>query len=285
MENTEEQEDFTVNDGVFTREDSINIIRLLNKFKKSFIKEPSSYYTRKNIELTNPFEYMIEEYLKRIKDNSLIVEYWFRGIWIDIDCHQDLNEYLLETGEIINPLHCHIMYLSQDTIESGTILFNSKLNKVTTIYPKIGRLVRFKGDSFHYVPNPYEYIFGKNSTSTYNKPRFVLLFNTWNEYISNPIKTILKCKTLLKPKFQPISQWKKLNIFETVKLKNEDFTFRVKYKGDSQTRFNLKKIENFFVDRRFEEDGHSLQIIMYECRKENVTLETQTEEHDNSILF
>lgn len=264
----DEQEDFNVHDGVFTREDSINIIRLFNKFKKSSLRGAHSYYNRGDVELANPFEYMIEDYLKRINDESLMVEYWFRPLWLDICCHQDLNEYLLrEKEEVINPLHGHIMYLSQDTIEAGTILFNSALNKVTTIYPKIGRLVRFKGDVFHYVPSPYNYIFGENSTPKYNKPRFVLLFNTWKEYIPDPSEILLKCKTISKPLFQPISKWRKLNVFQTIPLKNENFKFRVKYMGDSKRRFGTEKIENFYVDRKFKDNGHSLQLIMYECKK------------------
>ena len=274
----EEQEDFTVHDGVFTREDSINIIRLFNKFKKSSIRGTHSYYNRRDTELANPFEYMIEEYLKRIGDSSSMVEYWFRGTWLDMCCHQDLNEYLLrEKEQVINPLHGHIMYLSQDTIEAGTILFNSTINKVTTVYPKIGRLVRFKGDVFHYVPSPYDYIFGEDATPKYNKPRFVLLFNTWKEYVPDPSEIVLRCKTISKPIFQPISKWRKLNILENVPLRNEDFTFRVKYMGDSQRRFGTEKIEHFYVNRRFRDDGHSLQLIMYECRKKKVSLESQIE--------
>lgn len=268
MENHNIEEDFIVYDNVFTREDSINIIRLFNKFKKSPVRGAHSYYNRNDRELGNPFEYMIEEYLQRIGDTSCMVEYWFRGLWVDVSCHQDLNEFLLKDKLIvINPLHGHIMYLSQDTYEAATILFNSAVNKVTAIYPKIGRFVRFNGNVFHYVPNPFSYIFGDDSTSKYNKPRFVLLFNTWKEYIPDPTETVLRCKTLSKPIFKPFSEWRKLNVFETVPLGDSDFKFRVKYMGDSKRRFGTDKIESFYVNRRFKEDGHSLQLIMYECHK------------------
>lgn len=285
MEVIENQdEDFTVYDNVFTREDAVNISRLFTKFKKSQMRGSHSYYKRCTGELANPIEYMIEEYLQRIGDTSEMVEYWYRSLWMDICCHQDLNEFLIRSKSItINPINAHIMYLSQLSYEAGTLLFNNDCTKVTTIYPKIGRLVRFKGNIYHYVPNPFDYIFGNNSTTKYNKPRHVLLFNTWHKYIPDPNENILKCKTLSVPKFKPINEWIKLNVRETVPLRDNSFTFRVKYMGDSQVRFSRSKIENFYVNRRFKDDGNTLQLVMYECKnveehKENLLCRNLTEE-------
>lgn len=266
MDSTEE--DFTVHDNVFTENDAINMIRLFNKFKKSPVKKVHSYFERNKTELDNPFEYMINDYLNRIGDKCKIVEYWFRSLWLDLGCHQDLNEYLLTKDNVVNPFHGHIMYLSENTPEAGTILFNSANNNVSIVHPKLGRLVRFKGNIFHYVPNPFGYIFGENGQK-YGKYRYALLFNTWDDYIHDPDEVGLKCKTLSIPYLQPMEKWNKVPIFETVPLRDHNFEIRIKYMGDSFRRFKRTKIEKYYVSRRIHDDGIHHRIIQYEVEKNN----------------
>lgn len=267
MENLDES--FTVNDNTFTERDCLNIIKMFNKFKKNKISKLHGYYSRDMKELNNPFEYMIEDYLKKVGDNSKMVEYWYRERWLDMRCHQDLNEYLLKTAgfKVINPNHGHIMYLSNETYEAGTVLFDKNVESVSIVYPKKGRIVRFNGKVFHYVPCPFDFMFGNDSVPTINKPRFVLLFNTWDEYIPDPNGPSPVCKTLVKPFFRPINEWKKVNVAQEIPLRNKDFSFRVKYMGDSKRRFGTNKIENFYVNRRFKEDGYNSRIIRYQIEK------------------
>uniref|UniRef100_A0A6C0BDD2 Uncharacterized protein n=1 Tax=viral metagenome TaxID=1070528 RepID=A0A6C0BDD2_9ZZZZ len=267
-------DDFTVHDNTFTSNTALNIINLFSKFREGDIKNSHDYFFRRtnNLEggsnmLQNPVEYIINDYLSQIGDKSQMVEYWYRGVWLDVKCHQDLNEFLLASKDIvINPNHGHIMYLSELTDEAGTVLFSKDNKYVSIIYPKIGRTVRFNGKCFHYVPNPFNYMFGDDGSIIPKKPRFVLLFNTWNEYIPDPKEKRLTSKLKSRPTVNDFSEWIKLPLFQTVRLNDSSFKFRVRYMGESMRRFNRKKVGEFYVNPRFKKDGYHQRLIKYEIK-------------------
>lgn len=263
-----QSQNFTVYDNTCTKADCINIIKLANEFTKNKMDIHSSY-KRSNLELddpqlllNNPFEYIIEDCLRKFHDKSAYVEYWYRSLWIDLNCHQDLNEDLLSNEDIVvNPNNGHILYLSNQCIEAPTVIFGNNMHSVSCVYPRVGRLVRFDGKTFHYVPNPFTYMFENDDLPIYGQFRPVLLFNTWNDYKGKS----LHCKTLKRLKLQPLENWKKLDV-HTVKLTNS-CSLRVKYMRNSQRRFFTKKVEKFIVNRRFQTDGFHYGIIQYLIEK------------------
>lgn len=265
--------DVEVYDNTFTFDNCVKMIKLFSSFKDRktklhcyFVRPDKNDNKSLSEKYNNPFEYMIDDYLTKIGDTSPMVEYWYRDKWFNIPCHQDLNEYCVEhLDEVINPNNGHIMYLSDNTNQAATILFNVDMTAVTLIYPKVGRTVRFNGKSHHAVPNKLSRLFNNdNEEPLKNKFRHVLLFNTWNNYIPDPIETIMKCRIRNTLRFNPKNEWIKLPLFDKIPLNSHDFTMKLVYMGNSMRRFGLNKICKFFVDRRISEDGYHQRMISYE---------------------
>lgn len=262
-------DDLEIYDFTFSSETAINVINFFLPFAKKSVKSLHGYFERNNLkEYNNPIEFLIDDYLDKIGDSSPIVEYWYRLRWIDLPCHQDLNEYILKTtGKVVNPNNGHIMYLSDRNNESATLLFNSNMNAVTLIYPKVGRTVKFKGLCYHAVPGPFSKLFGNKIDENNNTFRHVLLFNTWNKYENDPEDYSLKSEISMSLRFTPKDNWVKLPLFDHVRLKNYNFKFSIEYMGNSKKRFGTEKTAKFFVDERMMNDGYHQRMISYECEK------------------
>ena len=124
-------------------------------------------------------ENVIESILSELKDNSPIVEYWWRDEWMSLDIHKDVDEKLAQRDKFLRfPNHGHVLYLSVGTEVCGpTLLFdyydsigksnntssisadndNSNINnhnRLTIVHAEPGRLLRFQGDLTHGVPRP-----------------------------------------------------------------------------------------------------------------------------------
>ena len=269
--------DVIVYDNTFTFENSVKVNKLalyLNENKQKI----HGHFRRINRtdDYNNIFECLIDDYLTKIGDTSKMVEYWYRAIWKNINCHQDLNEYLVcEYGNVINPNNGHILYLSETTNQAGTIIFNNDMTALTIIYPKIGRIVRFNGKCQHAVPNPFNSIFNENGDEE-NKYRHVLLFNTWNNYIPGPTEKNNKCDIETTVNFNPKHMWKKLELFDSVPLGISNINFEMTYMGNSQRRFGFNKNGKFIGNYRIKEDGYHQRMISYE-------IEMDEESHYNKI--
>ena len=108
-------------------------------------------------------EVVIEEALKKLNDNSKMVEYWWRDEWINLDFHRDLDESLWKHNQTHRcPKHGHVLYLSVGSNAHGpTVILhdsgdelNGQFNKMTIVPPRTGRLLRFSGHMMHGVPRP-----------------------------------------------------------------------------------------------------------------------------------
>lgn len=278
--------DVEVYDNAFTFDDCVKMLKLFSLFTSKGVKNLHGYFKRpdKNSNkplseiYNNPFEYMIDDYLTKIGDKSPMVEYWYRPRWVDIACHQDLNEYCLTAFDnVINPYNGHIMYLSDHINQAATVMFNVDMTAVTLIYPKIGRIVRFNGKSYHAVPNPLSKIFNSDEGPLQDACRHVLLFNTWNDYIAGPDESLMKCKILATPKFIPKSEWIKVPLFDTIPLKTYDFTIKMDYMGNLSRRFGENTTGHFYVDKRIAEDGYHQHMIAYEVLNVNKDKENHKE--------
>lgn len=131
------------------------------------------YYFRLNSgHYNNPFERLINDICNMLGYSTPIIEYWIRDSWIDVECHQDIDEcYYKRTGNIKTPAMGNILYLN-NIPEAQTYIFDYEFNNVTMISPLVGKLVTFQGDLFHSVPK-------ENILDTF-QPRIVLLWNLWN---------------------------------------------------------------------------------------------------------
>lgn len=257
-------EDIQIYDNVFTRNNAFKIAKVITHIKRSD-QNNHGYFKRDCSEFVNPIESLINDILNKFEDKSNMIEYWFRCTWINMKCHQDLNEGLLEDEDIvINPNFGHILYLSDLHDDAATLLFNEEFDKVTVVHPKIGRLVRFNGKIFHYVPSPFTSIFGDDSPPNLEKSRYVLLFNTWDHYKESKKdkSPIMKSEILLNP--NNFESWNRLPIYQTVPLRNNNFKMRIKYMGDSIRRFTRNQIEFYYVDERLKNDRSTTKIIDYE---------------------
>lgn len=258
--------DFIVNDSVIS-DDICN--KIIDFFSSNKIPDPltnsySNFFNRSKRDIVNLVENIIDDYLKKIGDDSNVVEYWYRTEWLNLPCHKDMNEELIEFDDNISiAKNGHILYLSEINKESGTIIFTNDEKKIGIIYPKKGRIVRFNGDNFHYVPSPFHYIFGNDSINEYKLPRIALLFNTWNIF-----KEEKKTMRIISPYdnnllMNPVSDWIKLPLFQIVKIK-DPIELRIEYMAESFRRFNKNKNVKILADKRIKTDGYSDRLIVYD---------------------
>ncbi len=135
--------------------------------------------------MLTPLESAIESILREIDPDELnsasdtvVVEYWTRQEYLNMDVHSDIDEEKLERDSILRyPEYGHVLYLqaeSQDTIFSPTCIFpgksggwrerikeedndNGEAHEETLLVsvPVVpGRLLRFPGSTMHAVPKP-----------------------------------------------------------------------------------------------------------------------------------
>lgn len=268
--------DLEVFDNTFSFDDCLKMIKLFNLYQEEGFDKLHGNFERipndkrqLNERFNNPIEFLINDFLEKIGDNSKHVEYWYRPRWRNMTCHQDLNEYIVkEYGRIINPNRGHIVYLSETANQASTIIFNKEMTALTTISPKIGRIVRFNGLSHHAVPNPFERIFEKQREYTLDEEfsvfRHALLFNTWDNYVQSPYETAVKGNIRNPLPFKPFNQWVKLPLFDTIKIKKDTVIIEMMYMGDAQRRFGFNKYGKFKVSSRLKEDGYHQRLIVYE---------------------
>lgn len=252
--------DFIVHDNVFTLDQSIKLVEL------NYMKRTYSYFNRKQKPYKNMTEYMIDDYLTKLNDKSEIVEYWYRGRWVPVLFHQDLDEiHFKKTGEIITPNNGHVMYLSEYSNTAGTVLFNKDRTAISIVYPKIGRILRFDGALYHGIPNTIKKLHDSSIRELENVRRHVILFNTWNKLTITDLKQRLiteKIETI--PQVNPIEEWVKVEIIDNVPLSNLNFSIEIEY-----IRKTIEDKDEYYVNKRFIEDGYHQRIISYQVENKN----------------
>jgi hypothetical protein len=241
----------------------INLYELNNRFH--------GYFNRYSNNYNNILEPLINEILDKLDDKCNFVEYWFRIKWINMECHQDINEgYYKEYNEIEIPVNGHILYLSDYINDAFTLLFNRDFSNVSVISPKIGRLVKFDGDIFHYIPrNEYN-----------NGFRIVLLFNSWKEFKVTKYDINIKVDFHYFINTQSYDKWELVNEDNEIKLIEEsDFTLdyiydynkiktiNVEFMGNDKRRGKFKKNEEFLINGMFYKLNVIRKYINYEIKR------------------
>lgn len=270
-----------VYDNVFNRSTAFNIIKVLRKIKEQNVSMHGHFY-RNQIKNDNPIEDIIKQVLDQLEDNSKIVEYWYRLTWIDMHCHQDVNESKLrEDDTILCPNNGHILYISEITNESSTMIFNKDLSAVSVITPFVGRLVRFHGKAFHYVPSPFSSIFGDQVKANTKKIRVVILFNTWDDYIPgkeevNPIyPSIVPININNKKMWHSVSRLEYIKNFDDTKpvtnftglLGNDkNIIIRVRYMGNENRRLGMNMWEYYLINNLIKKIGSTRSFLTYEIK-------------------
>jgi hypothetical protein len=99
-------------------------------------------------------------------DETVVVEYWWRDEYMNIDVHSDIDECLLEDeGRLSLPDIGHVLYLQvMEELRGPTCVVSQysgwKSEAVTTemvTVPAVqGRLLRFPGSAMHGVPKPMD---------------------------------------------------------------------------------------------------------------------------------
>ena len=230
----------TIHDNIFGTQHSSLFLRLYDKFKIN--GKFHSSFDRKWDTYNNPIENFIDDYLNKNNDGSRYIEYWIRTEWMHIECHQDVEENLFkENSTIITPFYGHVAYLDEESKNAATFIFDENFTSVFVVTPKIGRIAKFRGDLFHYVP-VMNFIFDRNPKKIRPK-RSVLLFNTWDSRC--PLFPSIKCNYT-----NIIFCYDKDEWFDTVivyfPIINK-ISIRVSYMGTEIRRLNKSKVEKFEV--------------------------------------
>lgn len=306
-------------DNVFTSQTAVEIVSKCKKYKdehnglldgllyrNDLVKDNSSI-----LKLKNPLEILIDDILTKMGDKSRQVEYWYRGMWLDLGCHQDIDEIKFkEELKLLYPHTGYIAYLNEFSYEAATLIFspssqkklkiddvnnkenlkflhdecenniNSERDTITVVFPKIGRVTRFYGNAFHYIPNPYTKIFGDTKITNTDLFRFVLLFNTWDNITMDDQRYTCKINSEQEYYANDKKEWVQKSIFQDINLDSDDnIEFTVKYMGSSIRRLGENPTGRFLANRRFERDGFSHEIMRYEIKKANQK-EEDLIEHD-----
>lgn len=269
-------DDVEVFDNTFTFDDCVKMVKLVNLYQEEGFDKLHGNFERikddrrpSNQKFNNPIEFLINDFLDKVGDDSRHVEYWYRPRWRNMTCHQDLNEYIVkEYGRIVNPKKGHIVYLSESANHASTIIFNREMTALTVVSPKIGRIVRFNGLSHHSVPKPFDRIFEKQKEygieENFGVFRHALLFNTWDDYIPSPHELPVKGNIQNPLTFKQMSEWKKLPLFDVVRVKKDSINIEMMYMGDAARRFGFNKVGKFKINKRIKTDGYHQRLISYE---------------------
>ena len=159
-----------------------------------------------------PLESAINSILDALGDESHFVELWWRGEACNVLAHRDVDEKLCRSGErclTVGRQRCpcrgHVLYLDIDpTVTAPTCIWEEEA-ATSTVQPRdeadreggapralcalhvvpavTNRLLRFRGDALHAVPQPPLAYLGEGDRGETPpcrlKTRAVLLFNTW----------------------------------------------------------------------------------------------------------
>jgi len=151
--------------------------------------------------------------LDEIGDDARFVEYWWRGEWLSMGTHRDVDEALCRTqtrgeaGVQRCPDWGHVLYLDvDDGVHAPTCVWEEdgevpqdgedvpggraggaprSLRSLHVVPARAGRLLRFRGDMLHAVPKPtLEWLPAGFDAATPRAVmdvarRSVVLFNTW----------------------------------------------------------------------------------------------------------
>lgn len=268
--NTElEYNEIKIYDNVFTKNTAFNIVKVLRQIKRTGQKTHGFFFRNDiiNGNFSNPLEFFINDILNKINDNSNMVEYWFRLTWMDMRCHQDVNEAIFKKeNRIIIPNSGNILYLSEMNDEAATLIFDKNFTNVTLIHPKIGRYVRFQGDAFHYVPSPFNSIFGEDLEQA-KKYRIAILFNTWNEYIPDINEKSPKLKFSIQLYSNIFENWNMCEIVRYFTIKKEFTTIRIKFMGNKIRRLGKENQEYYKINPIIKIVGSISDIFKYEIEK------------------
>jgi hypothetical protein len=221
--------DVEVYDSVFTSKTCLELHRLAIQHAA---RSESSVFYRPNQEHTRdltPLEHALNSCLTALDDvaicddpnhvqQQIVVEYWSRQDYRNMDVHADIDERkLLEEGIIHCPIAAHILYLAvKPAITRGpTCIFSqvlggwdsscsihgkSRHTSMVTVPAVPGRVVRFPGSAMHAVPKPpnrwllslpdeqllvqeeklEEWDYDDVDTDDDAIERSVILFNTWS---------------------------------------------------------------------------------------------------------
>lgn len=304
-EEINEEYPLEVYDNVFNRPTAFNIIKVLRKIKENNVSMHGHFY-RDQIKNDNPIECIVKQVLDQLNDNSKIVEYWYRLTWVDMHCHQDVNESKLKEDEtILLPNNGHILYISEITNESSTMIFNRDLTSVSVVTPYIGRLVRFHGKAFHYVPSPFTSIFGDQVKTNTKKIRIVILFNTWDEYTPGkeevkPIyPSVIPININHKKMWHPVSNLDYIKHFDDTRpatnfnglLGNDkNIVIRVRFMGNVKRRIGMNMWEYYLINNLIKKVGSTRSYLTYEIKnvrehklKEDEKFEENPENQENEM--
>ena len=99
-------------------------------------------------------------------DETVVVEYWWRDEYMNIDVHSDIDECLLENeGRLSLPDIGHVLYLQvMEELRGPTCVVSqyggwkseSATTELVTVPAVQGRLLRFPGSAMHGVPKPMD---------------------------------------------------------------------------------------------------------------------------------
>lgn len=238
--------DVTVFNDVFGIVDAEKILAFRSEIVERYGVKCHFSFDRKWSSYNSVVEHFIDDFLTKLGDDSRYIEYWIRTEWLNMECHQDVEENLFKTeSEIITPINGHVVYLDEVSKEASTLVFDQNFEKMYSVTPRIGRVTRFDGPLFHYVPCPFTYIMGDNKCDKIKRTRSVLLFNTWDERC--PVFPIKQSNFNEIPRCNPRDEWfvSHIPFFPLI----EPINVRFCYMGNEIRRLGKDKIEEFLCDR------------------------------------
>lgn len=170
--------DLCVWDGVVPYQQTTQLIHYCHRIKY-YNQNCSHLIYDRHQNFGSPLEAYIESLLTQLGDESRYAEYWFRNTWKHMRFHRDLSErYFTLHGEVHSPKHGHVLYLAWDEEPSPTLILDTQV--LYSISPKVGRLLRFPGQTYHAAPNPLEGLWEPFLPPKQSVTRFNLMINTWD---------------------------------------------------------------------------------------------------------
>lgn len=185
----------------------------------------------------------VDSVLDELGDTSPFVEYWWRGEACDVLAHRDIDEKhcrrgerLCQAGQQRCPSAGHVLYLQvEEGLAAPTCVWEEigtgagaprQLRAIHAVPAVTNRLLRFRGDALHSVPQPaLAYLPSKCSTNdrsgqphgarTTEATRAVLLFNTWHDpptpslFAPREEYPILAASTATPPRCLPRKLWRR----------------------------------------------------------------------------
>ena len=175
----------------------------------------TSVWDREGAAPRTVIEAALHSVLAEVEDENRYVEYWYRGVWKDMESHRDIDEALARSRKHAGtdygiqrcPEFGHVLYLDvAPTVRGPTCVWEEAapatdgeragvdgadvragaprpVHALHVVPACPGRLLRFRGDLLHAVPKPtLSWVTGESPPKVSPKElRAVLLFNTWSE--------------------------------------------------------------------------------------------------------